>query len=452
MALSRPRRMGSKKKKRREGPEEARARREGEPRPAKKREADPPKSSTRSEPEAARETSAGPKPLPKPLPQPSFPEDASVIDNPLALAVLFAAVLGVLILLTWKLGGTRASDEGPESALPKESFLVAKIDVPELRASPLYTAVVGQEGTTATLGLDELSRGCGFDPLTRVDDMWVTLPEGEQRGTFGLAAHVRVTESELATCAERIALARSQKTAPKVVGSFHVLEASGAGAFAAGIGFREGGLLVVAAGEWLTAMLKAAEGQHPRALVGDAHGEMLASLRAEDGMKKPTAIVSVVLPSAVRERLRAEMSREVSGASGEDSPENVMAAVLSVGVAGAALVARAGEELAVRAELRADTPAHAAVLARLVERKRFALSKEIGLRLFGFGPILDSLSVSTDGARVRISAHAPIDDLSRGIASALDYGRRKGAEEAPKLPARAPDEVVPSKRDGGPAR
>jgi len=449
--------MGSKKKKRREGPDDARPKRDAEPRAAiaKKREPEPPVRSSSEEREASSDSPARPlpKPLPKALPQPSYPEDASVIDNPLALAVLFAAAFGVIVVLTWKLGARGAVDEGPESALPKESFLVAKIDVPELRASPLYTAVVGQEGTAGTLGLDELSRGCGFDPLARVDDMWVTLPEGEQRGTFGLAAHVRVTESELATCAERIASARSQKTAPKVVGSFHVLEASGSGAFAPGIGFREGGLLVVAAGSWLTAMLEAAEGKHPRALVGDAHGEMLASLRAENGMTKPTAIASVVLPSSVRERLRAEMAREVSGASGEDSAESVMAAVLSVGVAGVALVARAGEELAVRAELRADTPEHASVLTRLVERKRFALSKEIGLRLFGFGPILDSLTVTAEGPRVRIGAHAPIDDLSRGIARALDYGRRKSAQEPEKPPAlRAPDEVVPSKRDGGPNR
>ncbi len=398
--------------------------------------------------------------LPRPLPQPVFPSENAWFDNPLTLAILLAVGLGVLIGLTWSHGQKAAEPGGPLTAVPKESFLVARVDVPTLRASPLYAAVLGDDVASKSLGLGELARGCRFDPLGRVEDLVVAIPEGEAKGTFGVAAHVRLSESELATCAERLTAARGTKTTPKTVGSFHVLEASlaaGGERGAPGLAFREGGLLVVAEGTWLASMLAAAEGTHARALEKDVHGDLVKALLADPALAHPTIVATAVLPTSLRERLKTELSQELAtataGATSEDSPEAIMGAVLSVAGAGLAISARPGEELSARIELLSENEGAPKVLARLVERKRFGWAKDIAIRLVGLGSAVDSITASPHGPGLSVTVHAPIEDLSRGVARVLEYGKKQTAppEPAPKsdAPKRAPDEIVPSKRDSG---
>jgi hypothetical protein len=393
-------------------------------------------------------------PLPAPLPQPVFPKESSPIDNPGTMAVVLSIVLAVLIGLTWKQGGRPQEAGGPLGAVPKESFLVARVDVPTLRASPLYAAVLGEEGPSKALGLDEITRGCGFDPITRVDELVLAIPEGEAKGTFGLAAKVRIDESELATCAERLTAARGAKTTPKVVGTFHVLEQEKGERSAPGLAFREGGLLVVAEGSWLTSMLAAAEGTHPRALVKDLHADLSNTLENDPQLVRPTLLATAVLPTSLRERLKVELSHELSaapaGGTNEDTPEAIMSAVLSVSAAGLAISAHPGEELVARAELVCETETAAKVLGRLVERKRFGWSKDIALRLVGLGSAVDSIVVEPHGPGLTVKLHAPIEDLSRGIARVLEYGKKKVSPPESAPPRRpVPDELVTSKKDAG---
>lgn len=395
-------------------------------------------------------------PLPAPLPQPVFPKETSPIDNPLTMAAVLAIVLSVMIGLTWKRVST-AESGGPLSAVPRESFLVARIDVPTLRASPLYAAVIGEESASKALGLEELARGCGFDPLARVDDLVVAIPEGEAKGTFGLAAQVRLTESELATCADRLTAARGGKTTPKTVGAFHVLEEQKGERSTPGLAFREGGLLVVAEGSWLASMLATAEGTRPRALEKDLHGELVRTLEADPSLSHPTILATAVLPTSLRERLKNELSQELAAAAGGaggqsgDSPESIMSAVLSVSAAGLGISARGGEELSARAELVCETEASAAVLGRLVERKRFGWSKDIAMRLIGLGSAVDSITAVPHGPSLTVKLHAPTDDLARGIARVLEYGRKKAPAPEPPTPSKRPppDEVLSPKRDAG---
>lgn len=395
-------------------------------------------------------------PLPAPLPQPVYPKESSPIDNPGTMAVVLSIVLAVLIGLTWKQGGRPQDAGGPLAAVPKESFLVARVDVPTLRASPLYAAVVGEEGPSKALGLDEIGRGCGFDPIARVDELVLAIPEGEAKGTFGVAAKVRIDESELATCAERLTAARGAKTTPKTVGSFHVLEQEKGERSAPGLAFREGGLLVVAEGSWLSSMLAAAEGTHPRAFVKDLHADLAKTLESDPQLVRPTILATAVLPTSLRERLKAELSHELSaapaGTTNEDTPEAIMAAVLSVSAAGLAISAHPGEEIVARGDLLCETETAAKVLGRLVERKRFGWSKDIALRLIGLGSAVDSIVVEPHGPGLTVKLHAPTDDLSRGIARVLEYGKKKASppESAP-LRRPVPDEIVSSKKDAGAA-
>jgi hypothetical protein len=400
----------------------------------------------------------------RPLPPPDVlsEKELSPIDNPIAIALVMAIALAVLVGLTWnRVTPPGAASSGPLDAVPRESFLVGHVDVPALRASPVYKAVLGEADGSASkaLGLDELAKGCGFDPLGRVSELAVAIPEGESRGTFGLAAHVNITESELATCAERIGEARGSKTTPKTVGAFHVMEEQ-KGAHP-GLAFREGRqssgphLLLVAEGAWLSSMIATASGERPSASADAAHVALATAVTSQPGLEKPTVLATALLPKGLRERLRGELSAEISGASqgGEDSPQDVMSAVLSVGGVGLAIRAGGpGEDFDVRAELACEGDKQAGVLARLVERKRFAWSKDIGLRIVGFGGAIDSIVAEPHGSNLTLKLHAPADDLARAITRGLELGKsRPSARPEPAVPSarRPPDEVLDARRDAG---
>ena len=87
-------------------------------------------------------------------------------------------------------------------AVPDDAFLVATADMPKLRRSPLYEAVLGPSGTRA-LGLGGVEAACGFDPATRVENLVFVIPEGGEQGEFGVAATVLVKPDEIKTCALR---------------------------------------------------------------------------------------------------------------------------------------------------------------------------------------------------------------------------------------------------------
>jgi hypothetical protein len=397
-----------------------------------------------------------PLPLPDVLPE----KELSPIDNPIAIALVMAIALAVLVGLTWNRVPTRATaSSGPLDAVPRESFLVGHVDVPALRASPVYKAVLGEADGSAgkALGLDELAKGCGFDPLGRVTELAVAIPEGESRGTFGLAALVGISESELATCAERIGEARGERTTPKTVGSFHVMEEQ-KGAHP-GLAFRQNPqgphLLLVAEGAWLSSMIATAEGERPSASSEAAHVALATAVTSQPGLEKPTVLATALLPKGLRERLRGELSAEISGASqgAADSPQDVMSAVLSVGGVGLAIRAGGpGEDFDVRAELACEADKHASVLARLVERKRFAWSKDIGLRIVGFGGVIDSIVAEPHGSGLTVRLHAPADDLGRAITRGLELGKpRPSARPEPLPPSarRPPDEVLGARQDAG---
>lgn len=388
-------------------------------------------------------------PLPAPAEQTPPPRDLAFIDNPIAIALVMCLALAVMIGLTWKgQGGARG---GPLTAVPKGSFLVARVDVPALRASPLFSALLGGPDAAQQLGLEELARGCGFDPLSRVKELVVALPEGESRGTFGVAAQVTVSESELGTCAERIAEARGGQTAPKTLGSFHVLEAQKGSH--PGLAFREGGLLLVAEGAWLASMIEAADGPAQAAAGGELHAQLAGAITSAPRLESPALLVTAVLPRALRERLRSELDQELAQAAGGDAPDTpqaIMTAVLSVGGAGLGVALGGDGQVTARAELSCEDAAAVGVLSRLLERKRFALSKELWVRFIGLGAAVDSVTIEPHGAALAVGLRASADDLGRGVARLLEVGQKRlkaatpaaGSSAAPSPTGRAPDEVV----------
>lgn len=341
------------------------------------------------------------------------------------------AVLGVggAVLAFFLFGGL--SDGGrvrdPIDAVPRDSFLVATVNVAELRQSPLYEVLFGKEDgehararsvlDARVLGMDKLAEACGFDPLARVEHLAVGVPEGGEKGEIGVAARVTVSREELERCSANLAGERGEKVETSEVGSFVVVEDHGTrGPPRPHIAYGRGGLLVVARGAWFEAMLGAADGKKPSVKDAAAHAAVRSSLTSRDGWTYPTVLVSALLPKTLRDKLRAEMDGEVPH-DGPGGAESIMAGVLGVASVGVAL--RAGTSsgtIDAAAELTCDSDDACTAVEKLLLKKRLEWSKELMLRMVGLGPLLDSLDVKRDGARIRVTAGAP----ARALATTLD--------------------------------
>src|SRR5690606_21294672 len=106
-------------------------------------------------------------------------------------------------------------------------------------------------------------------------------------------------------------------------------------------------------------------------------------------------------------RLKDEMAAEVASTKEQASEESakIMAGVLGVSTVGIALKAGAsGQRVEAAVELVCDTDEACASVEKLVAKKRLDWSKELSLRMLGLGPLLDSIDIRREGAKVRVTA------------------------------------------------
>ncbi len=356
----------------------------------------------------------------------------------------------------------RAATSDPFDAMPKASFIVATVDFAELRRSPMYEAAFGKEASATdpmrrALGVSALANACGFDPMTRVQRIAVSVPEEGVRGEFGVAARVEVTRDELEKCTRSLAEQRGGRAETRDVGSFVVLEdKSLGGALAPRLAYGRGGLLVVGKGAWFDAMLGAADRTRPGVRDAAEHGALRKSLTSREGFRTPTALVTAILPRSLRERLKGEMAAELGA---PDLSNTVMAGVLGVSALGVALhVGGPGQNVDALVELVCDSAEACEAVERLVLKKRTEWSSDLALRMIGFGPLLDSLEVKRDGGHLRASATANGDALAATLDRVLKLraGRegRSGGEPPPRRPEprRTPaGETIPARPDAGDA-
>lgn len=352
------------------------------------------------------------------------------------------------------LGKTGTSD--PFDAMPKSSFIVATIDVAELRRSPMYDAVFGKEAASAdpmrrALGVSALADACGFDPTTRVQRVAISVPEEGDRGEFGVAARVEVTREELEKCTRKLAEQRGGRAETRDVGSFVVLEdKSLGGATAPRLAYGRGGLLVVGKGTWFDSMLGAADRSKPGVRDAQDHVALRKSLTTREGFRTPTVLVTAILPRSLRERLKGEMRAELGG---PDLSSAAMAGVLGVSAVGVAMhVGGPNQNVDALVELVCDSAEACEAVEKLLQKKRTEWSGDLALRMIGFGALLDSFEVKRDGAHLRASATANGDALGATIERVMKLrsggGARGGGrgDPPPRRPGPRPaDETIPAK-------
>lgn len=319
-------------------------------------------------------------------------------------------------------------------AVPAQSFLVATIDIEALRASPLGE----QLGTLGEAGIARVKRTCGFDPLERATELAIAIPEEEAPGEFGVVARADLTAIEVASCAEKLARERGERTrVEERPGGFTVVEEQGGERTVSRIALRKGGPLLVGAGHWLDAMMETVRTGRHSVRDDPTH----TSLRkAVIGADKPAIVVSAILPRALRERLKQQM---VGGATDPDSSA-AMRGVLSVATASLAFSpGKKGGQATLAAELGCEGADECREVARLIDRKKRDASGNLRLRLVGVTALLDALKVDVEGTTLRATVSCDAQDFAAlvgRLAGALGQGEGFGSDKTP-APAPGPDVV-----------
>jgi hypothetical protein len=413
-------------------------------------------------------------PLPGVGPPAAGPHGIGALPERARIALVFVAATGLAFFV---FGGTRGlggrAPQSPEAAVPRDAYLVASLRMTELRRSPLYEVVLGKESAVPVLdrkalGIARLADACGFDPLARVSELAIAVPEEGDKGELGVAAHVDVTTDELERCAGALADQHGGKAETKEQGHFVVVEdGRSAEPGRPRIAYGQGGLLVAGRGAWFDAMLAAAEGARPSLRQAESgppsppasHAALRASMTGREGWHRPDVVVTAILPRSVRDRIRAEMAGEIEkdGKDGTDGRGNdagdatgasrgreLMTGVLGVSAVGVAVLAgQAGKDVEAAAELVCDTDNDCAAVEKLILKKRLDWSKTLMFRMIGLGPLLDSITVRRESLRVRVTAKTGADALAATIDRVLrlsgdgpSRGTRREPRTAPKAEPR----------------
>jgi hypothetical protein len=230
----------------------------------------------------------------------------------------------------------------------------------------------------------------------------VAVPEGGERGDFGVAFSADLTMDELAACARKAIAARGGAPSTAMREGFTVIGDDRAPSQAR-LAYRDHGPFLVGRGVWLEAMIDAALGRAPRAR---PEHEVLRAALAPPGSAARAVVVTALVPKSIRDRIRAETD---AGAGGP------FAGVLGVEEAGAAITA-SESTTALEVELRCETPGSCMEVKELIARARLALAGNFSARLMGLGPLIDGLSIdSTVPGVLALRTRAPTSDLAQAL-------------------------------------
>jgi hypothetical protein len=115
--------------------------------------------------------------------------------------LLFIAAICAGITYLFSLAGNQMAPRVGLGAAPAESRIVLHLDVPALRASPLWTTFV--DGDDA--GLARVTAACGFDPIERVQTLALFVMPGQRPfDRLGFIARGELPSDRLVRCIEQI--------------------------------------------------------------------------------------------------------------------------------------------------------------------------------------------------------------------------------------------------------
>jgi hypothetical protein len=373
------------------------------------------------------------------------------------------AFVAASVVVVWLIRRQTAERQRVIDAVPADAFLVMTLDVDGLRKSPLGTAILGG-ANSKLLGEKTITSTCGFDPLDRMREIAVAVPQEDETGEFGIVIRADITKDELLACAEKVMDSRQggAHASTRESGSFTLVEPDGdlQNRYPT-LAYRKGGPFLVARGTWLGTMIDTAEGKLPSARRESTHLSLRRALgQASDDAPTFAFLATVVLPKEMRERIKKEMGGELDGDAKDESRSALAAGILGVESAGVAVLAgNAGGDTSVVADVMCEGVTACAAVAKLVERKRADWTSDFSIRLLGAGALLDHIVVENRGTSVLISTHAPSDEAAKWVTRVLELqgvrhptaGPLDSAASVPTQRSPPSDETVRSRPGGGPS-
>jgi hypothetical protein len=324
----------------------------------------------------------------------------------------------------------------PIDAVPPDAFVAIEVDVAALRQSGALQAIFGDRNEQS------LAQACGYDPVDKMDDLVFAVPEGAT-GDFGVAVKADISKDDLLNCANAVVKAHGGDPTADVVdrGSYSVITprttSSDATKPARSMGYRAGSPILVGPRSWVYTMIDSLEdAAYGRGSPGE-HLTLRKKLAAEiTPTPKFLVTATVLLERSVREKLKADMLKEVGTAS--DSGTSMMLGVLGM-TSGVLGLYESGRDVHVVVDLRCEEEPECIQVQRLIEKVRDEWSRMQALRDFGLGPVLDHLEVDHEGTRLQVRAAAAATDVVSWAKLFL--------ESKPIVPAGAASAASPS---GGP--
>lgn len=352
-------------------------------------------------------------------------------------ALILGAVLVLSGALFFAFGRAPSADERTTAtAIPSDAFLVATVDVAALNDSPLAAPLAP---FVASLGADEVEKQCGFQPIARVRELSIAIPEG-QDGEFGILARGSLTKDEMSKCASAMISSRGGSPFEDESGGFSIVsDSSSALSSPSKVAWNDDGLVLVGRGGWLSQMIEAANGKRPRIDTNAEHADLRQTLG-----KGRLLLATATLPKPLRKKIEKEFQGDAEGEN------DMMRGVLGVSAAGIAL-GTSGPTTELAIELRCDDDDACTQVEKLFAKKKTEWSQNVGYRLVGIGALMDDLVVHVDGKKLHATAHLPTEDARRLVERLLELrsGRSRASDIDAGLPPQPPpnlaDEIVSAK-------
>jgi hypothetical protein len=277
------------------------------------------------------------------------------------------------------------------------------VDVRALSHASLGAFIAQRLGRTA--GASDFAKSCGFDPLSRLDQLALAIPGAtlatEARPDFGIIANGRFSAREITSCASRAIDARGGEPVRTQLGSFEsVRDAQGSsGEIAA-----KDGLIVVSGGSYFRELLDSAEGKLDPLAQHDARSRKHMELRRALG-PGPVLVSWLLGEGWFRRFTDGETNARLSPLSALES----LAARLNVGKTaqllvlldcaddeGASRVASLLSELQSSLPVLPLDPALSALAKRVtISRTEARLRLELELTAAELAPVLDAVDPQT---------------------------------------------------------
>jgi hypothetical protein len=311
----------------------------------------------------------------------------------------------------------------PTDAIPQDALLVVTADLVRLRESGLAERLKAESRDVP--GLGDIRKACGFDPFESFDTAAFAIPGGGADGDFGISVVGRaVGGAQLLACTTRVIEARGGKPLTSKLGSFEAVRDVGTGAPAGEIAARHGGPFLLGAGNYLRAMVDAADGRVASVRRDGAHARLASALGGA-----PVATATLVLGT----RQRTTIAEEIARAEGSAPPAIGKVAAAAIGVE------TQGERVGLHAIVACDDARGALEVANALEALRLKPADSPLARLSGLASILAAIHVEVERDLVHARLVLPRKDAEVLVALLLGGAR---APARPGGPAATP-EVAP---------